>query len=383
MNLGTHAAKDAAFIWKSLPAQHLKKGYYIGYTGHGNLGDEALKEAIFELFKPEVVFAQSRGQAVRLLEKAGLLHWDLLILGGGTLIFRTEGVLKQITGTPARQRIVFGTGAANPAFWKDIPDRYGDMADWVSALDACAYLGVRGPYSKQALEHAGVLKEVKVLGDPALYFTRPIQNPKLRAKKLGVNVGTTRSPSQGDLMWGRDEHRFLAKFSEFLALMDQLGWQIEMVPVWDKDRETIEKVRTLSGLGTKMRIFEDYHSVQKTLDRLETFDVFAGEKLHSVILACCANTPSVMLEYQPKCRDFMASLELEAWTLRTDTFEAAQAAAMVEKLYERLEPYRLRLHQKCLRIKENLIREARAIMAGLSSQRRSYSDESQRDYARL
>ena len=69
-----------------------------------------------------------------------------------------------------------------------------------------------------------------------------------------------------------------------------------MVPVCREDLPLIRKTLALSGIGDRIRVFKNFQDVRRTLDRLEDFDVFVGEKLHSVILACCANTPSVMVE---------------------------------------------------------------------------------------
>ena len=60
--------------------------------------------------------------------------------------------------------------------------------------------------------------------------------------------------------------------------------------------------------------------------------MFLGQKLHATVLACVNRVPSVMIEYRPKCRDFMASLDLERYVIRTDEFRAQSAAAMIEEL---------------------------------------------------
>ena len=86
------------------------------------------------------------------------------------------------------------------------------------------------------------------------------------------------------------------------------GWEITFLPVWEDDLPYIEEAAR--RINKQVKIFRKYRSVPDTLRFMESRDVFIGEKLHSVALACCAYTPSIMLEYQPKCRDFMTSLDL-------------------------------------------------------------------------
>jgi polysaccharide pyruvyl transferase WcaK-like protein len=68
------------------------------------------------------------------------------------------------------------------------------------------------------------------------------------------------------------------------------------------------------------------------MDIVSRVNIFVGMKLHAVALATCAYVPSVMLEYNPKCRDYMESIGQGDFTLRTDTFTAQQAWETVENL---------------------------------------------------
>jgi polysaccharide pyruvyl transferase WcaK-like protein len=71
-------------------------------------------------------------------------------------------------------------------------------------------------------------------------------------------------------------------------------------------------------------ICEIYDDYEKYLDIVGRTKVFIGMKLHAVALATCAYVPSVMLEYNPKCRDYMDSIGQGANTLRTDNFTAEE-----------------------------------------------------------
>src|SRR5690606_12642454 len=79
---------------------------YVGWTGHDNMGDEALLEAITGALDWAEVRTAKRG--------------DLLLLGGGTLINRGSYLdWLEDQDSPRLERAVFGTGVANPDFWRD------------------------------------------------------------------------------------------------------------------------------------------------------------------------------------------------------------------------------------------------------------------------
>jgi len=363
----TNLSKDIESLKQIVRSPQKSLSYYIGYTGYFNLGDEALKEAIYELFKDEVVFADSRGKLIRTLEKMHLLRFKSLMLGGGTLLLRSEDMLIRLADQSIFPKVVFGTGVANYSFWQDVEGNYGDVNKWRQVLDDANYIGVRGPISKALLEERGVKQTVKVIGDPVLFFTRTLVG-KERNKRLGMNVGTVTQDNKGSHLWGRDEDAFLKRMADLVKVMLRDGWEIEFVPVRKADVAAIDKVIKWADAEKECRIFEGYNSVGKTLDRLESYDVFIGQKLHAVILAYCANTPSVMVEYRPKCRDFMASIDMLDFNIRTDEFNAQIAKELIERLYANVEKYRKKTNLICLNYKSTLISEAKhasRIMKGI------------------
>ncbi len=351
MKIGNNFLTDLIFTFKCILSPSKRKCFYIGWTGHANLGDEALREAIFKLFASQLIFIEKRGALVRLFEKLKWVRFDVLMLGGGTLIMRSQIILDMLLQWQIPKKVIFGTGVANQVFWKDIPDLYGDFSKWKEFLEKVDYLGVRGPISKKLLEDMGLNRDFSITGDPVLYFTRPIRGPKVKKKKLGVNIGTTHHPRFSDLLWGRNEKLFVEEFSKFLRVMLQDGWEIEFIPVYPKDLGVIDAAIDLSGGKGKISIFQDYHSVKQTLNRMEGYDVFVGQKLHSVVLAYCANTPAIMIEYRPKCRDFMASIGMEKFNLRTDQFCVDRVMPLFSEMYDDLEKYRLENNRICVDFK--------------------------------
>ena len=79
-------------------------------------------------------------------------------------------------------------------------------------------------------------------------------------------------------------------------------------------------------------------------------------KLHSVVLANCSYVPSVMLEYRPKCSDYMSSVGQEKYNIRTDQFRAKDVWSLVEDMNANRERYSRELYSaiKPLRDRQKL-----------------------------
>ena len=74
--------------------------------------------------------------------------------------------------------------------------------------------------------------------------------------------------------------------------------------------------------GTDRYIHCIYDDHELFTSKVRELTAFVGMKLHATALATCALTPSVMLEYRPKCRDYMQSIGQEAHTFKTNVFRA-------------------------------------------------------------
>jgi len=252
---------------------------------------------------------------------------DALFLGGGTLINRDPLYLSIFRNTPASSVFVFGTGVCSPEFWQRRPGWIDHMRDWVTCLRLSEFIGVRGPYSKQRLIKAGIRnRQIQIIGDPALSLARSGVWAKRLRKHIGINIGT----AYGNL-WGTDIEVCGFIITACFELIKR-GWDITFVPVWPADVPCIERAAKMIS-SPSVSIFRQFDSIKATMDILESMDVFIGQKLHSVVLAMCVYTPSIMLEYRPKCLDFMASMGLEAFNMRTDALSVDRLLQLVGELY--------------------------------------------------
>jgi hypothetical protein len=236
------------------------------------------------------------------------------VLGGGTLIGQSRQWLDiakafQQTG---RTLLIAGTGVEDESFWPTA----ARVSEWRPVLARCPHIGVRGPISQGILQDAGV-DNVEVIGDPAVVFAKQCVQTSIQPRSLGLNVGV----SDGKI-WGREDD-VSNGFVRLATLARKAEWSVHWFVVWPKDLEITRRVADASG--TPLHIHKIYTDHMEFIERVAGLSVFAGMKLHATILATCAITPSLMIEYRPKCRDFMAGIGFEDYVIRTDAFRGDSA----------------------------------------------------------
>ena len=310
---------------------------YIGWLGFGNLGDEAMYTAYQKLFSQYNILPFKYTEKIKKLEKITKRRFFHAVqLGGGTLI-NEPGYLEKIKLAQENAFLTFvlGAGVRNPAFW-DTKKQPNYLPEWVECLRKAFYVGVRGPLSKKILAENG-FSQTEVTGDPALFFGRDKIVRKKHNKKLGINFGV----ANGNV-WGSEKGIF-----DFILRLTQKmqadGWEVTYLPVFYKDVSFIEEA---ARQNRSVKICYDYKSFKKTLDFLEQCDLFIGQKLHSVIFAMCVHTPSIMLEYRPKCLDFMMSMDMEEFTMRTDNLDIEKILFLIDKLENDLYGFQEKIWQK-------------------------------------
>jgi len=254
------------------------------------------------------------------------------ILGGGTLVF-WQAFLDYFrvaldAGVPC---YVLGTGVLDPDFWdRRQPEFVAGRSQWKDALNSCRFVGVRGEASRQTLSELGV-RNVSVVGDPSLLLAGSglsrtcVHTPPV----LGLNWGTAYG-----VLWGDDEvepRRALATAATHLA---NNGWRLRIYCVWPNDRKAVDDFTALLP-ARSWSLAEHYLCARDFIRDVSGCTVFAGMKLHSTALALCANVPSIMLAYRPKCEEFMRSVGLEELCVRVDTLSGKALASTLLETAER------------------------------------------------
>lgn len=316
--------KSCNYLNTALRRDKTPLAYVGGWLGQSNLGDEALYLAAQRLFdRCRLLHYDGRRTLATLLEYVPLIRFGAL--AGGTLINRSREWfdIAESFQTAGGELLVMGTGVAHPEFWSRYNDFIDTRAAWIPVLRRCAYVGVRGPLSAQLLSDAG-LQTVDVIGDPALIFAERTACDNWIPNSLGLNLGQARQ-----WQWGTDE-QLRVEFTKLAQFASTQGWAVRWYVVWADDYETTRMAARESG--TESEIVCIYDDPEAYLRDVRRMSVFVGMKLHASMLAMCAYVPLIAVEYQPKCKDFMASVDQESFMLRSDAFRAEEAWELVKKL---------------------------------------------------
>ncbi|MBN2016779.1 MAG: polysaccharide pyruvyl transferase family protein [Candidatus Cloacimonetes bacterium] len=338
--------------WKTISGLNKRAIGYIGWVGHKNLGDEAMLIAFKSLFKAHTIFPYSKIKSYpRMESKLRPKELSAIVLGGGTLI-NSQGSFDIFKNTFKNYtngiKFSFGSGVKNPVFWKNVKGWSNTISEWAQYLKKCEYVSVRGPLSKEILNDAG-LDKVELIGDIALTLAGENMMKKQKRKSVAINIGAC-----SGRLWGTEE-LLLQKMTELIYKLIEKDWNITLFSVWDKDVDLINIL--IEKVGKPIPKFEGFRSIAKTLKFLEKCDVVIGMKLHSVILAHCAYTPAIMLEYRPKCLDYMLSMNLDKYNVKTDQIEPNHVMSLLNEIYQTSEQYQFFLSGK-IKYYKNLQKQA-------------------------
>jgi polysaccharide pyruvyl transferase WcaK-like protein len=159
--------------------------------------------------------------------------------------------------------------------------------------------------------------------------------------------------------WGEPE-RIYTEFIKLGNLARKAGWEVKWFVLWPPDLAITRKLAIATN--TENEIYEVYTDVFKYLDQVRSLSTYVGTRLHSVALATCDYVPSIMLEYRPKCRDYMASIGLEDWTLRTDQFRADEVWDKLKSWNGQRRKLSELLFKKILPLKDKQRKKAEVLM---------------------
>jgi polysaccharide pyruvyl transferase WcaK-like protein len=284
---------------------------YLGWHGRGNLGDDAIYDAVRAqlptatfLDLPRFPYERIRAAATGLNRP---LRSSTQVVGGGTLVGRRDWrrwVNRGLALTGKNGSHAIGVGVEDPAFvGRRSGSRKEELKRWAPILSEFRSVSVRGPRSAELLSDLGMTVEVS--GDPALLLPQPAVAPE--DGLIGVNLGF------GDDLWGHDPQAVADEMTSAVKHLSSEGYRFIGILMNPSDRRWTEAV--LSGAGAE--IVAPVHAAAAAR-QLARCSVAVVSRLHAGILASLSGTPVVSLEYQPKCRDFALSIDDERSLLRTD-----------------------------------------------------------------
>jgi hypothetical protein len=302
---------------------------YLGWTGYDNAGDEA----VYEVARARVrsmaaldVDAVRAGRVPRLRQA---------VLGGGTIVGHSEfrsAIEALWQRYPGLEVEALAPGVEDPAYRpEDAAAMKAELERWIPVLERMRRVTVRGPHSQELLAELGFRADVT--GDPALLLGQDAPSAEDPERVLALNAGVA---------WrvrGRDPDRLLEQLAEVARATIADGWRVRLVSVWPRDVPYLEELRRAAP-GAEIC---DCRTPSAVLDALRPARVAIGMKLHAVVMASALLIPSVMLAYQPKCDDFMASLDLEDRVRRTDELVVEDVLELVRDLDRRRPVHRAHL----------------------------------------
>jgi polysaccharide pyruvyl transferase WcaK-like protein len=322
--------------------QPSSSSHYTGWLGYGNLGDELMLDVVARCF-PTEKFVWHRDFGSRIVTKAiGSKHHNLAMLGGGTQIGETSPML-HFKKALARSRsgLVFGTGVT-PSVDGPVPLW---LKQWAQVLAPLPFVGVRGEESAATLRRVGV--NAQIIGDLVFFLAKQKGFWRPQPKLVGLNIGQSYGQMYGD------ESQIQSVVVQFIQRMVADGNEVEFFCVWPEDLAVTLRVAGQAGV-INPTVHKHYHDAHAFMASVKHMTSFVGIKLHAVALALCAGVPSIMIEYRPKCRELMKTLDLESFTIRSDEISAEKLYRMSCEMAEAGEAISNKVTRATLAIKNKL-----------------------------
>jgi Polysaccharide pyruvyl transferase len=340
---------------------------YIGWVGNGNLGDEAIFMAFRRLFPRFQALLYDRSPFELLLHRrfvSGEPFYDFVTLGGGTLFsfrcyyYQLDSALRN--GVPVW---TFGTGLDDPYLLEMHGDRPGAsklhdhlalLRDFVGLLKDVPLVTVRGPRTARVLADMG-FHDAKVIGDPALGACEPSRVAGGRRAAINLAMWKDRS--------GPDTARILSAMQSAVRYLLDKGWQVDFVPTARGD-STMGRTIVREFAPRQVNLLNQIASPTKSIERLRSYDLLIGERLHSLVLSAGSGVPSIGIEYSPKCRDFMESIGMERFCLDAGSLTADALIGAIDQADQQREELNRALNDRCNAFRR-MQRDAAAHMAKL------------------
>lgn len=315
-----------------------------GYYGFNNTGDEAILTSMVRAFKEKIpqvkiiVLSQnplqtSQTYQVKALNRLHLISilnclrdTNLFISGGGGLLQDSTGkgwsilyYLGLILGAKIVKVPVIiyaqGIGPVNRKINKK-------LIKWI--LNKVGLITVRDNPSKELLENLGVTKpSIYVNSDPSFLLRRKNtidiidKYPYIREliysnnnPVIGISVRKYKESR-------KDLRGIFAKVAD--DLIENYKAKIIFLPFkFDEDVYISEEILSLMKNKNQANVLKTRLEPEELLSFLSRLSLMVGMRLHSIIFSTMADIPFIALNYDPKVKNFVESLDLSDLLLELD-----------------------------------------------------------------
>ncbi|MFS8189054.1 glycosyltransferase [Rossellomorea marisflavi] len=320
--------------------REFKNILYLGWLGKHNVGDDVLYEQ-FKHMIYDLHYKQNKRMIINIDTfaatseyKIDVLNYDLIVLGGGSLLQMPsflevckEGIVK---GVPV---VSWGTGVDGP-FSQDQADSLyvsgENAADVRSIYNQFDYISVRGPYSKNFLINSGITKEIYEIGDPALAYARELFGETLECNPEERNILINWGTSYNNILGGNE----IAVENELVIVIQELldrGYSVTVYPIWTEDIQPVKRLVQKVN-NPKCSIIAEVYEARVLQKFISEAYLTINLKLHANILSASVDRPFISLAYRGKCFDFAKTVNCPDFAVPTDNISAEGILHLVSEI---------------------------------------------------
>ncbi|MBQ5746680.1 MAG: polysaccharide pyruvyl transferase CsaB, partial [Clostridia bacterium] len=331
-------AKDYDDMYKTLlPLKHFKAGEIIinGYYGYGNIGDDALLQAIVENAKrlyPDakitVLSSNPKQTAIRYTVRSihrynipriinEMKGARLFISGGGSLLQDVTST-KSLVYYTYLLRLAKKHGLITSVYANGFGPitRAKNLEKVKKVLSEVDFITLREPASAEAVR-ALIGREVKVSADPA--FALSGVNDKWKARLL-LKFGIEEDKKYFALSlrsWSKNDKDVVEKIQKYVnAVHEKYGYFplfVAMQP--SKDLPILNEIK--EGLSFDTKIVSEV-TARELISILEKMEFSVGMRLHFLIFSAVAGVLPIALSYDPKINSLMEYIGLDTSVSSSD-----------------------------------------------------------------
>jgi polysaccharide pyruvyl transferase CsaB len=370
-----------------LPTERPVRIGISGSYGGLNLGDEAILHSIVKQLRESLsleitVFTRDPedtrrrhgvdravefGKQTREEARAEVKRFDLLILGGGGILYDrdAEMYLREVAlaneeGVPV---VVYAVSAG--------PLEKGSMRELVlKHLTPAAAITVRDRQGLNLLEELGISREIQRTADPALLL-----EPELPAddvlKSEGLEIGrrlvgfSVREPGPAAPdMDVEHYHALLANTADFMV--DRLDAEVVFVPMEHKKTDVQHSHAVVAQMqcAQRARVLKAEYSSAQLLGLLGHFQFAVGMRLHFLIFSALQGVPFVALPYASKVEGFIEDLEMPMPPLKQVT--TGRLIAHIDRCWDQQDALRERMQRRLPALQQRARETHKIVMQVLS-----------------
>ncbi|SHJ00411.1 Polysaccharide pyruvyl transferase family protein WcaK [Flavobacterium terrae] len=344
-----------------------KRAIYIGCLGNNNLGDDAVYTGIVNMVKSKLVLYDinyAKVSSGSFFRKIYFPEPDYIILGGGTIIRKgkNESYLRLLNlfldKYPNAKLLSLGAGVANTEFAQKIGFPT-DIPAWIEFLNKCFFISIRGPLSKNILKNEWKInQEVEILYDPAIFHNQT-KEIKAKNKTIGINFCDIIGRIHG---FNQEAVGVFAK-SLTQKLLDE-EWIIWLYPTTPNDINYMIKILG-EDIVSKVNIYKNCLDLNKSIDFFNSIDLFVGMRLHAIVFSSLSSTPFFAIEYEQKTSDFLKSIDLEEYVIRTDSLDVDEVLKKIHDIYQNVDILQDSIYQKMLFAKKEQVTRVKELLSRL------------------